>query len=240
MLLVLLSVVAGCAGPHATPGGAVGPVWCADRASVVVLGDAHGTGFGLPGYDGEGSYAATTAGWVSTLARRASAEWGTVTTVLAHTGAAAADFRPGGRWEDTAAAAETVHDLRPALALVVLGATEYALDVPPARFDADYRAVVDGLREASPRTAVLLVLGPEPGARLVADPAHDWDDYRAVIETVAADEGAPLLDLGEYLPPGGTPDAEGLYLPDGVHLTAAGHRIVHAAVWTLLTASCGP
>ena len=68
----------------------------------------------------------------------------------------------------------------------------------------------------------------------VYGPELTWRVCRA-----AADEGVGLLDLGEYLPAGGTAEAEGLYLPDDAHLTAAGHRVVHAAVWTRLSMWCG-
>lgn len=236
--MVLAGFLSACIAPRATTAATV--TWCADQSSLIVLGDSHSTGWGLPDYEGEGVYAQTEAGWVSTLERRASHEWGTVTTVLARNGAISADFHPGGRWQHTETAVDTVHDLRPPLVLVVLGGNEFARDVPPARFDEHYRGLVQKLRRASPRTTVLLVLGPEPGSRLVPEPVHSWDAYAGVVKAVAADEGVELVDLGEYLPAGGTPEAEGLYLPDDSHLTAAGHRVVHAAMWTRLALWCGP
>lgn len=243
-LLLLPLLLSACLAPSRTTA-ATAQAWCDSQESVVVLGDSHSTGWGLADYDGEGGeggeggYAHTEAGWVSSLSRRASAEWGTMTTVLSHIGATAADFRADGRWEHTATAVDTVADVRPALVIVALGANEFARDVAPARFDEHYRGLVDALRNASPRSTVLLLIEPEMGERLVADPAHDWETYTRVIETVAADEGVALLDLGGYLPAGGTREADGLYLPDASHLTAAGHRVVHAAVWTMLSTWCG-
>ncbi len=239
LVMLLTSVLTACVTPRATTA-STDPTWCGDQSSIVILGDSHSTGYGLPDYPGGGSYAPTAAGWTSTVTRRASDEWGTITTVLAHNGAMAADFRPGGRWAETASATETVHDVQPALVIVALGANEFAADLPPTDFDEHYRSLVDELHHASPRTTVLLLVPPEMGARLVPDPVYPWEAYTAVIETVAADQGTELLDLGEYLPAGGTPEAEALYLPDAAHLTEAGHRVVHAAVWTLLTAWCGP
>jgi acyl-CoA thioesterase-1 len=238
LVVVLTLGLTACVSPRATTA-ATTPTWCEDQSAAMILGDSHSTGYGLSDYSGGGSYAPTEAGWTSTLTRRASDEWGTITTVLAHNGATAADFRPGGRWAETAGAIGTVHDVQPALVIVALGASEFASDLPPTDFDEHYRALVEGLQQASPRTTVLLLVPPEPGARLVPDPVYPWEAYTAVIETVTADRGVELLDLGEYLPAGGTPEAEGLYLPDSTHLTEAGHRVVHAAVWTLLTARCG-
>lgn len=237
VVLVVTGFVSACFAPNATTAAAT--TWCGDRSSIVVLGDSHSTGWGLPDYTGNGDYAQTEAGWVSTLKRRASTEWGTVTTVLARNGATAADFHPGGRWPETAAAIDTVGDLHPPLVVIALGGNEFAQDMHPARFDEHYRGLVHEVSRVSPRTTVLLVMGPEMGARLVPDPTHSWNAYVGVAEAVAADEGVGLLDLGEYLPAGGTAEAEGLYLPDDAHLTAAGHRVVHAAVWTRLSMWCG-
>ncbi|MGW9310528.1 SGNH/GDSL hydrolase family protein [Saccharomonospora azurea] len=236
VVLVVAFVVSGCLAPRTTA--AMIPTWCADQSAIVVLGDSHSTGYRLPDYPGGGAFEPTGAGWTSTVLRRASDEWGTVTTVLAHNGALAADFRPGGRWPETTSASEYVHDVQPALVIVALGANEFASDLAPTEFDEHYRGLVAELQRASPRSAVLLLVPPEMGARLVPDPVYSWDAYTAVIETVAAEKGAELLDLGQYLPPGGTPEAEGLYLADAAHLTEAGHRVVHAAVWTFLEASC--
>ncbi|WP_019816563.1 SGNH/GDSL hydrolase family protein [Saccharomonospora saliphila] len=230
-------VVAGCAAPQADPKEA--PTWCSDRSSALVLGDSLSTGWGLPGYEGDGGYAETDAAWSTRLARRAAEEWGTSTTVLAHNGATASDFLPGGRWPETAGAAETAGDLMPALVLVVVGANDFSRDVDPAEFDEHYRRVVDDLAAASPRSTVLHVIQYELGAREAEDPRYPWDTYADVIETVAADEGNEVLDLREYLPAGDTEEAEGLFLPDRAHLNPAGQRLVRAVVWTYLDTWCG-
>jgi acyl-CoA thioesterase-1 len=229
--------ISGCLAPRTTA--AVTATWCADQSAIVVLGDSHSTGYGLPDYPGGGGFEPTAVGWTSTVLRAASERWGTVTTVLAHNGAMASDFLPGGRWPETTSAIEYVHDVQPALVIVELGANEFAGDLAPHEFDERYRGLVAEVQHASPRSAVLLLVPPEMGARLVPDPIHSWDAYTGVIETVAAERGTELLDLGQYLPPGGTPEADGLYLSDAAHLTEAGHRVVHAAVWTFLEASCG-
>ncbi|MEY7971148.1 SGNH/GDSL hydrolase family protein [Saccharomonospora xinjiangensis] len=239
LMTVAASVLSACFTPRATTA-STDPAWCGDQSSIMILGDSHSTGYGLPDHPGGGSYAPTAVGWTSVLTRRASDEWGTITTVLARNGAMAADFGHGGRWEETESATDAVHDVQPALVIVALGTAEFVADLPPADFDEHYRDLVIELHTASPRTTVLLVVQPQAGTRLVPDPVYPWQAYTAVIETVAADQGAEVLDLGEYLPAGGTPEAEELYLPDAVHLTAAGHRVVHAAVWTLLTTWCGP
>ncbi|GHF41828.1 acyl-CoA thioesterase-1 [Amycolatopsis bartoniae] len=239
MVAILAAVVAALAAT--APGSATAaPAWCADHASIAVLGDSGSTGYGLPGYPGGDVYAPTADGWASRITTLAATTWRTTTTVLAHNGAMVSDFLPGGRWPETTAAVGRVGQLQPSLVLVELGANEYIQDRSPTAVLAPaYHRLVDSIKAASPRSTIAVVAQWQAGHRNSAQPRNtSWAAYAEVIAQTAADEGSRFLDLRQYLPPGDSAAGQGLFLADHVHPTAAGHHVVADAVWTLLRDDC--
>ncbi|WP_114855367.1 SGNH/GDSL hydrolase family protein [Brachybacterium sp. YJGR34] len=99
-------------------------------------------------------------------------------------------------------------------------------------FEADYRWMLDRLEEEAPRARVLLIVPfvadiDEERVRLHSD----LDGKVAIIRRLAAERGLALVDLEQVLEralaAGHTPQG---IAEDGVHPTAAGHRLI-ADAW---------
>lgn len=237
MVTVVLVAVVPVTGSSATPSAG----WCDDRSRLVILGDSGSTGYGSPDYPaGAETYQATHHGWSSIASRNLAAEpaWRTQTTVIAHAGAQAKDFAPGGRWPDTTGAVDRIAQIRPTLVLIVLGGNEFYLDKDPAQFAAEYNRLVADVKVAAPGATLVLVVEWELGARASATPVHAWHEYAAKMRDAAVANAAGLVDLRQYLGKPGTVSADGLYLPDNIHPNQFGQRVIGAAMWSFLVWAC--
>lgn len=110
--------------------------------------------------------------------------------------------------------------------VVALGANDGLRAFDPAVPRRNLTAIIETTRERQPHCAILLA-----GMKL---PRNMGDDYVAAFETIFPDLAAAYdLPLLPFLLEGvaGNPD---LNMPDGIHPTAEGQRIIADQMWTFL------
>jgi acyl-CoA thioesterase-1 len=110
--------------------------------------------------------------------------------------------------------------------VIELGANDALRGQDPVALEANLRAIVRRSREAHEGLEVL-VLGMEAPPNL--GPAYTRR-FRELFARVARDEGAAFVP---FLLEGVAGEAE-LNQPDGIHPTAAGHRLMARTVWPVL------
>lgn len=142
LLTVTTALTAGAA---PTAAGGI-TTWSADQGKIVFLGDSMQTGFGCArAYD---SYA-----W-----RLEFFYPGTQMIRLAHEGAAASDYLPGGRWPETVTAVDRIRIEQPALVVIALGAVDYGFFSRNAdMYAAEIAQLTALVRVASPRATLLFI-----------------------------------------------------------------------------------
>jgi acyl-CoA thioesterase-1 len=213
--------------------------WCPNRERLVILGDSGSTGYGSPDYPaGAQTYKPTANGWSSIVSRNLAAEptWRTQTTVIAHGGAQAADFLPGGRWPDTVGAVEQVRQTQPTMVVIALGGNEFYIDKDPQQFAAEYDQLVRSVHATAPGATIMLLVEWELGARQSAGAVHTWQEYTGEMRKTAAAGPHGMIDLRQYLPRAS--QESGLYMADNIHPNQFGQRVVGAAMWSFFVWSC--
>ncbi len=199
--------------------------WCADQASIVVLGDSMSTGHG-------------TSDPANAWVKRIDAAFpDTAVTNLSANGALTSDFLPAGvgvqrRTEGNLrpTAVSQIQTIQPSLVIIEVGANEYGTDRHPVTtFRANLTDLTDRIQTASPNSTLLYVHSTGFDFRWAPLPIDfDWSDYAAEMSSVAAAEAADYLDLTEFLPWAST-DTAGLFVVDEfgpnttVHWNDAGH-----------------
>ncbi|MFE5699990.1 SGNH/GDSL hydrolase family protein [Rhodococcus koreensis] len=109
----------------------------------------------------------------------------------------------------------------PHVALVCLGANDYATGRTPSQLGTALTAIHTHIKAVSPATEVVVLIRP-----LADDPAQatTWTTYVGTIVSTAATLGARVLDVRSTL------TGPGLYIADGVHLTEAGNAALAGLV----------
>lgn len=136
----------------------------------------------------------------------------------------------GGMSGDTTAGALTrvgwLLKKKPDVAFVALGANDGLRGLPVNQMKENLLAIIDRIRESSPGVRIILA-----GMRLPANFGHEYrSSFEAVYAEVAAAKNVPLMP---FLLEGVATDAR-LNLPDRLHPSPEGHKVIADAVWKVL------
>ena len=189
-----------------------------DAQRVVWLGDSTATGVGVDDVEASMAYRVT-----------AGITDGPVTlTILAVSGAQVHEVLE----QQLPALARTDADA----VFVSIGANDVTALTRQATFRARYRRLVDGITDALPGAAVVLVGIPDIGtAPRLAVPLRQIAGLRAAqlddeIEAVASATGAQHVDLASRTGPIFSSDPDRYFADDGYHPSADGHEVWAEAV----------
>lgn len=160
--------------------------WQTNRTHLAMIGDSRQTDYGC-GHPYECYPWRLEWTWPGTTIHR-----------LGRSGAATTDFAPAGRWPETRAAIPRIGELQPGLVLIALGTIDYGFySKPPAVFLADYTALCQRVRAASPDSTLLLI--HTMGFRMHT--AADWEQYGRNTDQLARQLGnSSYLDLASMFP----------------------------------------
>ena len=121
-----------------------------------------------------------------------------------------------------------VGSIKPVLMVHVIGSNDWSGSRTPAQYEASMRAHLSALKSASPNTVHLLVGQHQRNSP--ATGSHPWEDYTAVLRTLAGEdpERVEFLDLWPRYAVIGIPGADpwGWLHSDGIHLTDASYKVL--------------
>ena len=121
-----------------------------------------------------------------------------------------------------------VGSIKPVLMVHVIGSNDWSGSRTPAQYEASMRAHLSALKSASPNTVHLLVGQHQRNSP--ASGTHPWEDYTAVLRTLAGEdpERVEFLDLWPRYAVIGIPGADpwGWLHSDGIHLTDASYKVL--------------
>ena len=128
----------------------------------------------------------------------------------------------------TSAHYTAVGSIKPVLMVHVIGSNDWSGSRTPAQYEASMRAHLSALKSSSPRTVHLLVGQHQRNSP--ATGSHPWEDYTAVLRTLAGEdpERVEFLDLWPRYAAIGIPGADpwGWLHSDGIHLTDASYKVL--------------
>jgi acyl-CoA thioesterase-1 len=228
-LVALMSGVVGATPPAAVAGPLAGSTWCQHRDSMAIFGGSSSTGYLTSGYTRtDGTYQATTYGWWKQVSEFAATNWGTTSHNYARNRASFGSYLPGGQWPVTRNAVAELGEVQPDLLFLSLGANEYLAQRDPAEMEANMRAVVDAVKEASPRTAIMAIV--QQTAYAGPAPTYSWERYKQRIMQVVIDEQLAMADLRQSVPSAYGTDWKLWYHPDRIHMLDTTHMTFAAGV----------
>lgn len=114
----------------------------------------------------------------------------------------------------------------PAIFVLELGGNDGLRGILPSESKKNLLAIIDKVRAKYPDTKIILA-----GMQIPPNMGQEYtDEFKAIYPEVAAEKNVTLIP---FLLEGvaGNPD---LNLPDGIHPTEAGHKIVFETIWTTL------
>ena len=121
-----------------------------------------------------------------------------------------------------------VGSIKPVLMVHVIGSNDWSGSRTPAQYEASMRSHLAELKAASPDTVHLLVGQHQRNSP--ATGSHPWEDYTAVLRTLAGEdpERVEFLDLWPRYAVIGIPGADpwGWLHSDGIHLTDASYKVL--------------
>ena len=121
-----------------------------------------------------------------------------------------------------------VGSIKPVLMVHMVGSNDWSGSRTPAQYEASMRAHLSALKSSSPRTVHLLVGQHQRNSP--ATGSHPWEDYTAVLRTLAEEdpERVEFLDLWPRYAVIGIPGADpwGWLHSDGIHLTDASYKVL--------------
>jgi lysophospholipase L1-like esterase len=121
-----------------------------------------------------------------------------------------------------------VGSIKPVLMVHVVGSNDWSGSRTPAQYEASMRDHLDALRAASPDTVHLLIGQHQRNSP--ATGSHPWEDYTAVLRTLAEEDPdrVEFLDLWPRYAAIGIPGADpwGWLHSDGIHLTDQSYRVL--------------
>ena len=121
-----------------------------------------------------------------------------------------------------------VGSIKPVLMVHMVGSNDWSGSRTPAQYEASMRAHLAELKAASPDTVHLLVGQHQRNSP--ATGSHPWEDYTAVLRTLAGEdpERVEFLDLWPRYAVIGIPGADpwGWLHSDGIHLTDASYKVL--------------
>ena len=121
-----------------------------------------------------------------------------------------------------------VGSIKPVLMVHVIGSNDWSGSRTPAQYEASMRSHLAELKAASPDTVHLLVGQHQRNSP--ASGTHPWEDYTAVLRTLAGEdpERVEFLDLWPRYAVIGIPGADpwGWLHSDGIHLTDASYKVL--------------
>jgi lysophospholipase L1-like esterase len=113
--------------------------------------------------------------------------------------------------------------LAPALVVMMIGANDYATQVPVADYKTNVRLAVQRLRSGCERQPSVLLVHTYARPD-VDDPAAPWSDYGDALRELAAElVDVDVVDLSRHYPTGAAADRHGLISDDQIHQTDRGH-----------------
>ena len=128
----------------------------------------------------------------------------------------------------TSAHYTAVGSIKPVLMVHMVGSNDWSGSRTPAQYEASMRAHLSALKSSSPRTVHLLVGQHQRNSP--ATGSHPWEDYTAVLRTLAGEdpERVEFLDLWPRYAAIGIPGADpwGWLHSDGIHLTDASYKVL--------------
>ena len=121
-----------------------------------------------------------------------------------------------------------VGSIKPVLMVHMVGSNDWSGSRTPEQYEASMRAHLSALKSASPNTVHLLVGQHQRNSP--ATGSHPWEDYTAVLRTLAGEdpERVEFLDLWPRYAVIGIPGADpwGWLHSDGIHLTDASYKVL--------------
>ena len=121
-----------------------------------------------------------------------------------------------------------VGSIKPVLMVHMVGSNDWSGSRTPAQYEASMRSHLSALKSSSPRTVHLLVGQHQRNSP--ATGSHPWEDYTAVLRTLAGEdpERVEFLDLWPRYAVIGIPGADpwGWLHSDGIHLTDASYKVL--------------
>lgn len=114
----------------------------------------------------------------------------------------------------------------PAIFVLELGGNDGLRGILPSESKKNLLAIIDKVRTKYPDTKIILA-----GMQIPPNMGQEYtDEFKGIYPEVAAEKNVTLIP---FLLEGvaGNPD---LNLPDGIHPTEAGHKIVFETIWTTL------
>ena len=114
----------------------------------------------------------------------------------------------------------------PAIFVLELGGNDGLRGILPSESKKNLLAIIDKVRAKYPDTKIILA-----GMQIPPNMGQEYtDEFKAIYPEVAEEKNVTLIP---FLLEGvaGNPD---LNLPDGIHPTEAGHKIVFETIWTTL------
>jgi acyl-CoA thioesterase-1 len=222
--------------PQSQAGPLEGSTWCLNKDSMAVFGGSSSTGYLTTGYNNpEGTYQATPNGWWTYVTGWADRVYGLAddeqpltANNYAHNGASFASYMPTGQWDVTRNAITDLEVTQPDLLILSLGTNEYLAQIDPAVMEANMRWVVDEVKKASPRTAMLVIV--QQNAYAGVSPVYSWEKYKVRIMQVVIDEVLAMADVRADIPSAYATDWATFYQPDRIHLKDAAQHIFGANV----------
>lgn len=121
-----------------------------------------------------------------------------------------------------------VGSIKPVLMVHMVGSNDWSGSRTPAQYEASMRSHLSALKAASPDTVHLLVGQHQRNSP--ATGSHPWEDYTAVLRTLAEEdtERVEFLDLWPRYAVIGIPGADpwGWLHSDGIHLTDGSYKVL--------------
>jgi acyl-CoA thioesterase-1 len=229
VLVLTAGVVGGNSARTAQAGPLAGSTWCAYRDSMAIFGGSSATGYLTTGYtNSAGTYQPTQYGWWKQVTDFAAANWGTVSHNYARNGASFASYLNGGQWDVTRNAVTALGETQPDLLFLALGTNEYLAQTSPDVMEANMRQVVDNVKAASPRTAIMAIV--QQTAYAGTNPTYTWEKYKQRIMQVVIDEHLAMADLRQSVPSAYNTDWQRWYHPDRIHMLDTTHMTFAAGV----------
>jgi acyl-CoA thioesterase-1 len=114
----------------------------------------------------------------------------------------------------------------PTIFVLELGGNDGLRGILPSESKKNLLAIIDKVRAKYPDTKIILA-----GMQIPPNMGQEYtDEFKGIYPEVAAEKNVTLIP---FLLEGvaGNPD---LNLPDGIHPTEAGHKIVFETIWTTL------
>ncbi len=119
--------------------------------------------------------------------------------------------------------AAQAHALAPSLIVIQLGGNDYLHNVPSEMFKGELKGLISSIRSAYTQ-APPIVLSMVYQSYLASGTAEPWSNYVAAAGAIAADDpGVVLVDHSKRMPPTNATYTYGLYAPDRIHPSDAGH-----------------